>query len=116
MKEQIAKTAHSVHLAYCNEMGLKTQPKWNDLELEHQNTILDSVERILSGEIKTKEDSHNNFVKFKKSNGWLFGEIYSLINKTNPRLVDYKNLSLENKVKESLFFECVKSFNKWKKH
>ena len=114
MKEQIAKTAHAVHLAYCNEMNLKTQPKWDELSLEHQSTILDSVEKILSGEIKSKQDSHNNFLEFKKSNGWVFGKEYSLENKTNPRLVDYKNLSIDNKVKETLFFECVKSFIKFK--
>lgn len=109
--EQIAKTVHSIHLAYCEIMNLKTQPKWSDLKEEHKQTVLNGVEKILSGEIKSILSSHLNFIKFKESNGWVYGKEYSIKNKTNPRLTrNYSDLPIEDRIKESLFFNCVKSF------
>lgn len=108
--EQIAKTCHAVHLAYCSEMLFHTQPKWDELQNEHRETIIDSVQKIVNGTIKSKEDSHNNFIKNKKKNGWIYGETYSLIDKINPRLIGFDDLSLEQRIKEALFFECVTSF------
>jgi hypothetical protein len=107
---QIAKTCHAVHLTYCESICAETQPNWDLLSLEHRNTIIDSVYKILDGIIEYAEQSHDNFVSFKKSNGWVFDNIYSLEKKKNPRLVDFKYLSKEDQTKEYLFFNCVKSF------
>ena len=108
--EQIAKTCHSVHRAYCTELNIPTQPEWDKVENEHRETVIDSITQILSGKIKSKEDSHNNFVNLKQMNGWVYGEVWDAVEKTNPRLVPFDELSDEHKVKEALFFECVKSF------
>jgi hypothetical protein len=108
--KQIAKTAHAVHLAYCELNDLSTQPKWGELTKEHKKTVKSTVKRILSGEIDSVENAHINFVEFKKSNGWVCGPKYHLEFKVNPRLCDYEKLSHHDKVKETLFFECVNSF------
>ncbi|QQV90434.1 RyR domain containing protein [Olleya phage Harreka_1] len=109
--EQIAKTCHAVHKAYCLQAGIKTQPEWDKVQTEHKLTIFSTIEKILSGEIKTQAQSHANFVDFKKTNGWKYGAGYSIKHKTNPRLVDFfSQLPLEDRIKESIFFECVKSF------
>lgn len=110
MEKQIAKTCHAIHRAYCIENNIKTQPEWNDLDEKHIEVIIDSVRKILSGEIKTKEESHLNFVKYKISQGWKYSKIYSVENKTNPRLTEFNNLTIEQRTKEALFIECVKSF------
>ena len=91
-------------------MGLKTQPEWDELSDEHSEAILDSVNKIMDGEINSREESHDNFVVYKKANGWVYGEEYNLSFQTNPRLCEFKDLSLEDRVKESMFFECVNSF------
>ena len=109
-KEQIAKTAHTVHLAYCKEMGILTQPNWDDINESHRDMVLDSVSKILSGEISSREESHKCFLDHKLSDGWVYGKEYSLDNKTNPRLVEFNDLDEEQKIKDALFFSCVSSF------
>lgn len=107
--EQIAKTCHAVHRAYCNESLLPTQPEWDSVDDNHKQVIIDSVKKIFDGEITSKEQSHNNFVAMKKSQGWTFGN-YSMGDKKNPRLVPFEQLNIHDKIKENLFFETVKSF------
>lgn len=107
--KQIAKTCHAVHRAYCNESLLPTQPEWDSVDDSHKQVIIDSVKKILDGEITSKEQSHNNFVEMKKSQGWTFGN-YSLGDKKNPRLIPFEQLNIHDKIKENLFFETVKSF------
>lgn len=110
MIEQIAKTAHSVHLAYCKTKGLKTQKKWSEVDIKHKEVVYNSVKNILTGVINSVQESHNNFIALKFSQGWFYGEKYSIEKKTNPRLVPFKELTEEDRIKETLFFECVKSF------
>jgi len=110
MTEQIAKTAHAIHRAYCLEMNIPTQPEWDDVANEHKDVVFNSIRYILHGHITSVEDSHNKFVESKHANGWRFGEVYSIENKLNPRMIDFSRLTIEQKVKERLFFECVSSF------
>ena len=110
MIEQIAKTAHSIHRAYCLQMGIPTQPKWEDVENEHKDVVRHSIRHIIKGNINNVEESHDNFIKFKHEQGWRFGEVYSIENKLNPRMVCFSRLTLEQRIKEALFFECVISF------
>lgn len=110
----IAKVAHAVHLAYCKEMGIKTQPEWQELDFTHKRTIVDSIGKIRSGEINSAEESHKNFVRKKIEDGWICGERYDKENKINPRLVSFDKLSITDRAKEVLFFECVNSFKQLK--
>ncbi len=108
--EQIGKTCHAVHLAYCNQMGIDTQHSWEELSTEHKNTVIDSIRKIISGEINSVVESHNNFVKMKTAAGWVYGSTYSKESKTNARLLPFEMLVIDDRIKEVLFFECVKSF------
>ena len=110
MIKQIAKTAHAIHRAYCLEMGIPTQPKWEDVNDDHKKVVYNSIKHIISEDIKTVEESHNQFVASKHAQGWIFGEAYSIENKTNPRMTDFSRLTKEQRIKEMLFFECVMSF------
>ena len=110
MIEQIAKTAHSVHRAYCIANNISTQPEWDSVEQEHKEVVYNSIKSILNGEISSLEESHNKFVESKKSQGWTYGQQYDITKKTNPRLVPFENLNLSQKTKEMIFFECVNSF------
>jgi hypothetical protein len=111
--QQIAKTAHAIHRAYCLEMGIPTQPKWEDVESDHKEVVYSSINQIIQGGIKTVEESHDNFIEFKYEQGWRYGVVYSIENKLNPRMVSFSLLTPEQRVKERLFFECVSSFDCW---
>lgn len=110
MVEQIAKTAHAVHRAYCIENNIPTQPEWHEVDNEHKDVVYNSIRSILHGAVNTAEESHNKFLESKLSQGWRFGEEYSASEKLNPRLVPFKQLTLEQRTKEGIFFACVSSF------
>lgn len=107
---QIAKAAHAAHRTYCSSVGHKTQPIWDNLTTTHKATILNSVCSILSGKVRTVEQSHNMFVQAKLTAGWTYGTEYSTEAKTNPRLQPLYACTIEDRTKENLFFNIVKSF------
>lgn len=91
--EQIAKTCHAIHLAFSKEMNIPTQPVWEEVEESHKNVLYDSIKKILNDEIKSVEVSHENFVLSKKKSGWVYDDVYSIENKTNPRLLSFNELT-----------------------
>jgi len=107
---QVGKICHEVHRAYCKEINSKTQPEWVNITNQHKEVILNSVKQILDGKINSPDESHNNFIKVKEEQGWVYSEKYSIENKTNPRLVPFENLSSKDRMKEILFFTIVSSF------
>lgn len=107
---QIAKTCHIVHTTFSQAIGHGTQPSFDEVSEAHKNTIISSIEKILSGEITSPMQSHDNFVKEKLEAGWKHSDEYSIENKTNPRLVPFSELPNSNRIKEELFFNTVKSF------
>lgn len=64
MIEQIAKTAHSVHRAYCIANNISTQPEWDSVEQEHKEVVYNSIKSILNKEVLSDEISKGN-IKLK---------------------------------------------------
>ena len=110
-KLQIAKACHNVHNVLCENNGLQVTP-WEDKSPEHQAIVIDSLERILSGEFTSPEESHDNFVHMKEEFGWEYGDEYSTRKKTNPRLCDWSELEDIDRLKEEFFFAVASSFKK----
>ena len=110
-KLQIAKACHNVHNVLCAKHGLQVIP-WEEKPLEHQAIVVDSIEKILSGEVNSPQEAHDNFVEKKMSFGWTYGEEYSNTNKTNPRICEWDELDGVGRMKEELFFAVASSFRK----
>ena len=112
-KLQIAMACHKVHNVLCESHGLQVIP-WEDKSPEHHTIVIDSIDRILSGEIESPEEAHDNFVAMKEADGWDYDTEYSTANKTNPRLCDWDELDDVDRMKEELFFAVASSFIKRK--
>jgi hypothetical protein len=109
-REQVAKTCHASYRAFCLEMGKPAQPEWSKISEDHKNIMLDSVNKILDGKIRSREASHDNFVALKEKEGWKYSAVYSEEKMTNPKLVEFEQLSSGDRLKETLFYECAASF------
>ena len=72
--------------------------------------LINSVDKILNGVLKSPEDSHMNFVFMKREDGWQYGDNYSTRGKTNPRLCEWEELEDVERQKEEYFFAVVNSF------
>lgn len=104
--EQIAKVCHAAHNEYCQQLG-QDGIEWEDKSKEHQQTVIDSVDKIRKGVITSPVQAHQNFVDRKRSDGWEYGDEYSVEDKINPRLVDFDHLSPQDRNKEIMFFSIV---------
>jgi hypothetical protein len=107
-KLQIAQACHNAHNVICKNAGMHVIP-WEEKSPEHQATVADSLDKILSGAIRTPQEAHFNFVMQKREDGWEFYQQYSTRNKTNPRLCDWDETE---QMKEEMFFAVVSSFKK----
>jgi hypothetical protein len=59
-KEQIAKIAHEINLAYCAALGDTSQPPWEEAPEWQKASALAGVEMHLANPLATPEQSHES--------------------------------------------------------
>jgi hypothetical protein len=97
---------HAVNNTYRLHLGEKVKPAWEDLDEEMKKSVLDGVHHVLDGH--SPRDSHINWMKFKESHGWQYGEVEDPIAKTHPCMVLYDNLPIEHRMKDEIFCSVIK--------
>lgn len=105
--KDIAKIAHEVNNAYCKAIGHPVQPKWDDAPDEIKASAEDGVLFHLNHPNAKPEDSHNNWMAFKKKLGWVWGEKKDEKAKTHPDIMPYEQLPIETRAKDSLLKAIV---------
>lgn len=104
---KIAQECHKMHNLICKSQGEPTR-EWSDLPKAHIDTITSSIQLIQEGKVNDPKDSHNNFMRKKLDDGWTWGEKWCDVNKTNPRLCLFENMTPINLLKEEVFIATVK--------
>lgn len=105
--KQIAQVCHEVNRAYCLVIGDDTKVPWKDTPEAKKALILKGVEFHLTAEKTPPEESHQAWMDQMMADGWVLGEEKDEEKKTDPRLVPYDELPLEQKVKDHLFAAVV---------
>ena len=108
--EQIAKTAHEVNRAYCLSIGDNSQPLWEDAPEWQRSSAINGVIYHIENPNAKPEDSHNNWLKIKESDGWKYGKVKNPETKEHPCFLPYEQLPQEQKTKDYLFIAVVRSF------
>lgn len=103
--EKIAAVCHQANKAWCEANGDESQVDWADTPQEIRDSAIDGVRNALHG--ATPEQSHENWCRFKREHGWVWGETKDLDAKTHPCLVAYHELPDEQQVKDVLFTMIV---------
>lgn len=103
----IAAIAYSINVAYCASMG-DEQLSWNDAPEGIKKGIEAGVEFHLKNPDTTPEQSHEEWLKDKEQNGWVYGETKDLANKTHPNILPYDQLPPEQRAKDHLFKAVIK--------
>ncbi len=109
--EQIAKTCHEVNKAYCESMGDYSQKTWSEAEDWQKQSCINGVIFHLDNPNSKPCDSHNNWLKEKIEDGWVYGKVKDIEAKTHPCMVEYNELPKEQRLKDSLFIAVVRSFD-----
>jgi len=105
--EEIAEMAHENNRAYCQATGDYSQLPWRMLPKEIQDSALNGVEFHIKNPDSTPEQSHVNWLKFKKEQGWVYGPEKDMVKKEHPCFMPYNDLPLDQRVKDSLFGAIV---------
>ena len=108
--EQIAKTCHEVNKAFCESIGDNSQPSWANAPDWQKESAINGVKFHLSNPNSKPSDSHNNWMKEKDADGWIFGEIKDSEKKEHPCMVAYEELPKDQQTKDALFISIVRSF------
>lgn len=107
--KDVARICHETNRAYCESLGDFSQSPWDLTPETIQQSAIDGVRYHLSNEGTTPEGSHENWLKFKEAEGWVYGEEKNLELKTHPCMVPYNELPTEQRVKDYLFRGVVDS-------
>ena len=90
------------HIAWCSYqigIGQEYNEKINNDQLE---SLIDGVEFMLNNPNITPEQSHNNWMKMKASQGWIYGPVKNFNEKTHPDLILYDDLPIIEKNKDEM--------------
>lgn len=107
--ELIAKTCHNVNKAYCEGQGDDSQPTWEDAPEWQKNSAFNGVMYHLHNDV-TPEMSHENWLKQKLAEGWVYGTNKDPERKTHPCMKRYEELPKYQRTKDHLFKAVVDSF------
>lgn len=108
--EDVAEACHEANREYCASLGDDSQPAWDDAPDWQKASARNGVIAVLSHPDMTPEDSHNNWLAEKDADGWTYGETKDPQAKTHPCMVAYHELPEEQRRKDELFIETVRSF------
>lgn len=107
--EDIASTAHEVNRAYCASIGDTSQVKWGLAPDWQRESAIDGVNFHLANPDATPDTSHNNWLKSKLADGWVYGPVKNPEAKEHPCCVPFVELPQEQKAKDYLFKSVVHS-------
>lgn len=112
---RIAFLCHEVNKTYCESIGDYSQPSWIDAPQWQKgsalNGVTNAIENYLStGEWLTPQQSHENWLKHKESDGWVYGDVKNPDKKEHPCMKPYNELPKEQQAKDALFMTVVKRF------
>ena len=108
--EEIARVCHEANRALQiiqADPTISVSPSWDDLDPETRLSATVGVDGVLAG--NTPRQSHEQWRRFKETNGWTLGPVKDETAKTHPLLVDYDDLPAAAKVKDALFVGVVLS-------
>ncbi len=102
-----ARAAHEANRAYCVALGDETQPPWEQLSAELQDSTREGVRRAIDG--ATPEQLHESWVANRTASGWIRGVAKDNVGRTHPNLVPYAELPAAQKAKDELLQSVVKA-------
>lgn len=103
----IASIAHAVNAAYCASLGDMSQPGWDDAPDWQKASAIDGVQFHLANPDAGDSASHENWMKAKEADGWVYGETKDPEKKTHPCMVPFDQLPPEQQFKDRLFRTIV---------
>ena len=103
----IAMVAHEANRAWCMQCGDDSQLSWNKAPKWQWDSAINGVKFRLENPDASDNASHDNWMKEKLADGWVYGDVKNAEAKTHPCLVPFDELPLEQQAKDALFRSIV---------
>ncbi len=99
----VAETCHNFNRVYCASIGDNSQPRWKHIRDHQYDSVLSGVEFHLLNPDATDSSSHEEWLAYKKADGWVYGETKDEEKKTHPCMVPFDELPPEQQKKDANF-------------
>ncbi len=104
---KIAKIVHAANKAYCESIGDMSQKDWADAPDWQKVSAIKGVKFHIENPECSPADSHEEWLKEKKEQGWIYGSIKDIERKIHPCFRPYSELPKEQQVKDFIFKAIV---------
>jgi hypothetical protein len=108
--ELIAKNCHQANKLWCECNQDFSQKNWEDAEEWQRQSAIKEVEFRLDNPNLGHDAQHNNWLKNKVADGWVWGEVKDPIAKTHPCIIDWASLPPVQMKKDVIFCAIVDAF------
>ena len=105
--EQLAGACHEANRVYCATIGEAVAEPWGDMPEWHRASYVAGVEFHLLNPGSGPDANHENWLRHKEAEGWVYGEVKDADAKTHPCLLTFGRLSVEQQVKDRLFVGMI---------
>lgn len=109
--EQIAQVCHEANRGVQRLLGEQVNFPWESTSPALRESCIDGVNAIIEGRTTQPADSHNNWLEFKRAEGWQYGPVKDFAKKEHPQFVPYDALPPEQQAKDEVFFAIVKALS-----
>jgi hypothetical protein len=109
--EQVARVCYEANRAYCLSHGDDSFGPWDEAPDWQRATVLNGVQFHRDNPIASPIDSHENWLREKEGNGWVYGPVKDPEKKEHPCMVPYHELPVEQRRKDSLFIAIVRALD-----
>ena len=80
-----------------------SQAAWEDTPAAIQASAVSGVEFHKENPDASPSASHDSWLEFKRADGWKYGPVKDLAEKTHPCFVPYAELPVEQRAKDYIF-------------
>lgn len=106
-RELIAQAVHAAIRSYNESIGDAALPAWEGLDPQLKASYMSGVDACLNG--ATPRQQHENWMRTRIADGWVYGPVTDRAKKINQCLVPYDELPPEQRIKDELFQAAVRS-------
>lgn len=103
----IAQIAHEANRAYCVSIGDHSQQEWDASPEWQRHSAIDGVVFHLENPEAGDAASHDNWLRAKVKDGWVYGSVKDPDKKQHPCMVPFTALPPEQQKKDALFRAIV---------
>lgn len=114
IREEVAQLAHEANRFYCKKIGDNTQEEWANAPEWQKESARNGVEFVYNNPDAGFDAQHENWLKQKAADGWVYGANKNEKRKTHPCFVRYGDLPSKEKIKDMIFLSAVKAMLKMK--